>query len=92
MFSDGYSATHAKFLFGFHLGGQSVTIPSEPPIHALAEHRLISGNYIFHVPREEMTVMGEAISEWWAVIKDVFVVLWSGINGILESVVFSPTI
>tara|TARA_B100001123_G_C15300716_1_gene1020922 strand:+ start:2148 stop:2309 length:162 start_codon:yes stop_codon:yes gene_type:complete len=53
---------------------------------------LISGNYIFHVPREEMTVMGEAISEWRPVIKDVFVVLWSSVNGILEGVVLGPTI
>ncbi len=39
-----------------------------------------------------MTVMGEAIGKWGSVVEDVFIIFRSRIDGILESVVFSPPI
>jgi hypothetical protein len=39
-----------------------------------------------------MTVVGKAISKWRPVIEHVFFIFRSTIDGVLESVVFSPTV
>ena len=36
--------------------------------------------------------MGKAVRKWRPVIKDIFVIFRSSINGILEGVVFGPTL
>ena len=69
-----------------------MAIPTEPSVDAHAAHCLVSRDYIFHVSSQKMSMVGETVSEWRTVVEDVFVVFGSGVNGILEGVIFGPAV
>ena len=70
---DGHPTGDADLLLDLHLGRQTVTVPPESAVDALAAHRLVARHDVLDVARQQVAVVGEPVREGRAVVEDVLV-------------------
>ncbi len=79
-----------QLLFGHHLGGKAVAVPTEPAVHLLAGHRAIPGYCVFHEAGEQVAIVGQPVGEGWAVVEHVLVGAIAPVDRGLEGVFGIP--
>ena len=67
----GLAPGDAELLLGLHLGGKAVAVPAEAPLDAMAPHRLVAGDGVFHEAGQQVAVVGQPVGERRPVVKDV---------------------
>ena len=59
----------AQLALGFEFGGQTVGVPPESALHALAAHGLVAREEVFGVARQKVTVVGQAVGKRRTVVE-----------------------
>ena len=90
VFGDGSSARHPEFLFGPHLGGQTMAVPAKTTFDSVAAHGLVAGHDVLDITRQQMPVMGQAVGERWPVIEHILGVSWPLLDRGREGVFVLP--
>src|SRR6202011_168629 len=83
-------ARHAELLLGLGLRGQAVAVPSEAPLHPLAAHGAVTGDDVFDVSGQKVTVVWQTVGERWTVIEDELVFDRPALNRPAEGVCGGP--
>ena len=68
---DGLATGEPELLFSGHLGRETVAVPAEAALDAVAAHRLVAGDGVLHEAGEEVAVVGEPVRERRPVVEDV---------------------
>ena len=89
---DADSSRDAELLLGGHLGGQTVAVPAEPAIDAVAAHGLVAGHDVLDVAGQQVAVVRQAVRERGAVVEDELVVRRPLLDGALEGALGLPAI
>ena len=64
---------YAELALGLHFRRKTVAVPAEAPLYAFSAQRLIAGKDVLDVAGDEVSVVGQAVREGWAVVEDVLV-------------------
>ncbi len=64
---------NAQFTFSFKLCGQTVSVPAKAAFDAMPQLCLVAAHNVFHIAGEEVAVVGQAVREGRAVVKDELV-------------------
>ena len=67
---DGLAARDAELSLSFGLGGQTVAVPPETALDALAAHRAVAGYGVFDETRQQVAVVRKTVGKRRAVVKD----------------------
>ncbi len=86
------SAARRQFelFYGLHLCREPVAVPTKPPFHPPASHRLVTRDGIFYITRQQVTIMREPVGKRGPVIKNVLGCAAARLDRGLESTVISP--
>ena len=95
-FLDLVDGVDAQFLLGLKLGRQTVRVPAEHAVDAVALHGLVTRDDVLRVTGQQVAVVRQAVGERRAVEEDEFVLAVvagrTAFDGLLEGVVLVPVV
>ncbi len=95
-FLDLVDGVDAQFLLGLELGRQTVGVPAEHTVDAVALHGLVARDDVLRVAGQQVAVVRQAVGERRAVEEDEFVLAVvpgrTAFDGLLEGVVLLPVV
>ena len=86
------TARNAKLALSLNLGRQSVCVPAESALDAIALHGLEARNHVFGVAGEQVAIVRQTVGKRRAIIENELfgTRFFALVNRSLERIVFSP--